>query len=444
MEQRNGRIDRHGQKQSKVLIHHFVGAGFRQGARGAPAAAPGDLEGDLEFLLRAVRKIETIREDLGKVGPVISQQVTEAMLGRRTHLDTSRAERDAEPGRKLLRIERDLREQLAKLHGQLLDTRRALDLTPDTIQAVVEAGLALAGQPPLVETSVPGIWPDASAKRARCPVFRLPMLLGTWQSAHEGLTHPHTQVVRPIVFDHALAQGRDDVVLVHLNHRLVQLCVQLLRAQVWALADKRLHRITARVVAAKAADAPVAIAHARLVVLGADNQRIHEEIIFAGGRLKEGRFTRINGIGELEQLLTAGSRTAAGPRFMERLRPLWDNHRDNLLRALEARMRDRTETLRSRLDDRAMREVAAMRGGMQELAERIGEELDAVNPQLELFTTPERDQFERDRNALRRRLDELPGEMDREERLIRTRYADPHPRLFPVAVTYLVPAQLAN
>ncbi len=73
-----------------------------------------------------------------------------------------------------------------------------------------------------------------------------------------------------------------------------------------------------------------------------------------------------------------------------------------------------------------------MRGGMQELAERIGEELDAVNPQLELFTTPEREQFERDRNALRRRLDELPGEIDREERLIRARYADPHPRLFPV------------
>ena len=28
MEQRNGRIDRHGQKANEVQIHHFVGQGF--------------------------------------------------------------------------------------------------------------------------------------------------------------------------------------------------------------------------------------------------------------------------------------------------------------------------------------------------------------------------------------------------------------------------------
>jgi hypothetical protein len=43
-------------------------------------------------LLRAVRKVESIREDLGKVGPVIAEQVEEAMLGRRRRLDTASAE----------------------------------------------------------------------------------------------------------------------------------------------------------------------------------------------------------------------------------------------------------------------------------------------------------------------------------------------------------------
>ena len=28
MEQRNGRVDRHGQKAAEVHIHHFVGRGF--------------------------------------------------------------------------------------------------------------------------------------------------------------------------------------------------------------------------------------------------------------------------------------------------------------------------------------------------------------------------------------------------------------------------------
>ena len=50
MEQRNGRVDRHGQKADEVHIHHFVGRGFDTvGVSGKV----GDLEGDLEFLMRA-------------------------------------------------------------------------------------------------------------------------------------------------------------------------------------------------------------------------------------------------------------------------------------------------------------------------------------------------------------------------------------------------------
>ena len=43
---------------------------------------------DLEFLYRAAKKVQQIREDLGKVGPVIAEQVEEAMLGKRRVLDT--------------------------------------------------------------------------------------------------------------------------------------------------------------------------------------------------------------------------------------------------------------------------------------------------------------------------------------------------------------------
>jgi superfamily II DNA or RNA helicase len=445
MEQRNGRIDRHGQRQPRVDIHHFVGQGYHARARLAQEARPGDLDGDLEFLLRAARKVETIREDLGKVGPVIARQVTEAMLGRRRQLDTSEAERQSEPARELLRVRRvenELNTHLARLHQQLLETRRELDLTPRAIQAVVEAGLALAGHPPLLVASLPGVWPDPARQRREPVVFRLPRLGGTWQSAYEGLAHPHTHELRPIVFDHALAQGRDDVVLVHLNHRLVQMCLQLLRAQVWSQGDRQLHRITARQVPDTATEVPVAIAHGRLVVLGADNQRIHEEVISAGGHLREGRFTRIDRVGELERLAAAGLPAPAPPWFRPSVEPLWPTHRDGLLRALEARMRDRTKTLQSRLDERADAETAAMRAAIGELVTNIRAQLDEAQPQLELFSTPEREQLERDRSALLRRLDELPVEMAQEEARIRARYAQPTPRLFPVSVTYLVPQGL--
>ena len=83
--------------------------------------------------------------------------------------------------------------------------------------------------------------------------------------------------------------------LVHLNHRLVQMCLRLLRAEVWSVEGrKRLHRITARVVPDHALPTPGGVAHARLVVIGGDSHRLHEEIITAGGFLKEGRFARMN------------------------------------------------------------------------------------------------------------------------------------------------------
>ncbi len=445
MEQRNGRIDRHGQRAARVRIYHFVGKGYQANARNAIDRAPGDLEGDLEFLLRAVKKVEHIREDLGKVGPVIASQVTEAMLGRRRSLNTTQAEGEAEPARKLLRIERDLREQLRRLHDQLGETRRELRLDPDNIHAVVSVGLALAGQPPLREAEFPGLWPDPSGRPTRCPVFRLPPLSGSWARAAEGLAHPHTREIRPIVFDHTLADGRDDVVLAHLNHRLVQMCLRLLRAEVWAQAGrKRLHRVTARVVPNTAAEVPIAIAHGRLVVLGGDNLRLHEELIFAGGELREGRFTRIPQVSRLEQLLAAATDVPVGEPVTARLAALWPEHRSNVLRALEARTRERTETLQSRLDDRATREVAAMRAVLSELQSSIRSQIHEVSPQLELFSLPERDQFERDRGALERRLAELPGEMEREAQMIRARYVSPSPRLFPVSVTYLVPERLAS
>jgi hypothetical protein len=71
-------VDRHGQKAPEVRIYHFVGAGFRE-RLGGEGLRPGQLDGDLEFLARAAVKINQIRADLGTVGPVIAEQVEQAM-----------------------------------------------------------------------------------------------------------------------------------------------------------------------------------------------------------------------------------------------------------------------------------------------------------------------------------------------------------------------------
>ncbi|MBR1214602.1 DISARM system SNF2-like helicase DrmD [Bradyrhizobium sp. JYMT SZCCT0180] len=441
MEQRNGRVDRHGQKADEVHIHHFVGRGFDTARTSGKV---GDLEADLEFLMRAALKVETIREDLGKVGPVIASQVEEAMLGRRLHLDTTRAEQEAEPARKMLKFERDLRRQLEKLAAQLHETQQDLDLTPEHVENVVRVGLELAEQPALIATEVEGIWPDPTGVRKSCPVFRLPALSHSWVQCAEGLAHPHTRKVRPIVFDAALANGRDDVVLAHLNHRLVQMCLRLLRAEIWSLGvqAKRLSRVSACVVDDSALTHPVVIAHGRIVVLGGDNHRLHEEVITAGGALIEGRFSRLN-VGETKAALQSATNTPAPAAIEARFQALWGKQRDSLLAALESRRVERTRNLEKNLDELAEKEVHKLRTVMTELQRAIEAELERKDgPQLMLDLggdEPGKQQRERDLAALRDRLKEIPGEIDQESSYIRSRFANPSARLFPVAVTWLIP-----
>jgi superfamily II DNA or RNA helicase len=438
MEQRNGRVDRHGQKNPEVEVFHFVGAGFDSTK---PGQAPGDLEGDLEFLLRAALKVETIREDLGKVGPVIADQVEEAMLGRRQRFDTARAERESEPVRAMLKLERTLREQLQKLAEQLHETERELRLSPDNIRNVVETGLALAGQPALRLAEVRGLWPDPSGGRLVCPVFHLPALRDSWALCAEGLAHPHTRAIRPLVFDHALAEGRDDVVLCHLNHRLVQMCVRLLRAEVWSQGlTRNLNRFTSRLVPDTVLQTPAVVVHGRLLVLGGDSHRVHEEIILAGGFLREGRFARMN-VGETQAAYAAMEEQSA-PGFVEdRLKELWSKLEAPLLQSLEARMTDRTKNLQKFLDERSEQEVAKLTVILQELEKSIRETLNEKDEPQQRFewSDGERQQRERDLNSLRTRLKEIPDELARETEHLRSRYRDPQPRLFPIAVTFLVP-----
>lgn len=428
MEQRNGRVDRHGQKAARVDVYHFVGQGFGDTK---PGTRKDQLEDDLEFLMRAALKVETIRQDLGKVGPVIAQQVEEAMLGRRTRLETDAVERDAEPARRMLKFERDLRKQLEALHDQLHETKRDLGVEPENIEHVVRTGLALAGQPPLIPTGTPG-------------VFRVPILTGSWARGAEGLPHPHTKAVRPIVFDPNLAQGRDDVVLAHLNHRLVQMCLRLLRAEIWSAGgEKKLYRVTSKLVPDTALQTPAIIVHGRIVVLGEDNHRLHEEIIMAGGLLREGRFARMN-VGDTARAYGAASSEPAPEALREKLAELWPNHKGSALAALEARMAERTKNLESFLNDRAEQEVGRFTVVMQELEAAIRAELkESTVVQPTLFDFDEKQQWERDRSALRRRLEEIPQELERELAHLRARYRNPHAKLFPLSVTYLVPQKLA-
>jgi hypothetical protein len=323
---------------------------------------------------------------------------------------------------------------------QYRETQKELRLSPDNIQKVVEVALSLAGQPSLIPVK------GQEERRA----FQLPALKGSWSACSEGLTHPHTQEVRPVVFDHASSKGRDDVVLVHLNHRLAQMSLRLLRAEVWNVGQRKgLKRITARIVPDHTLPNPAIIAHARLVVIGGDSQRLHEEIITAGGFVtspREGqvRFTRMK-VSEVEEALEAGSGREPSESVKATLLDLYPKLAPSLAQALQGRTEDRTAGLQKKLSERANKEAEDIRAILTELKRAIEEELDEPEVvQLSLFDDPEREQFERNKLALQSRVKEIPPEIERETAAIKARYANPQPRMFPVAVTFLVPERVAR
>lgn len=431
LEQRNGRIDRHGQRESEVRVMHFVGQGYHERMKSMRERPPGDLEGDLEFLARVAAKVETIRQDLGKVGPILATRVQEAMVGRAVNLNTADAEATAARLRRYLKFEQEVRKQCEDLRATLEESRRELGLTGESVRRVVEVGLTLATQPPLRPISVT----DHEGREVRA--FQVPALRGSWSAALAGLEHPHTGLVRPVVFDEADARGRDDVVLCHLHHPLVQLGLRLLRAEIWG--GGKLFRHTARL---GNVSEPMVVAYGRLVVIGSRGHLLHEELVHAGGALRQGKLERL-GVNALKEALREVG-DERGSAFEAQAMALWPALKSPLEAALQARMRERTGNLASFLEKRCEREVDDMRAVLDDLARRIASEL-AEKPveQLQLWTPVEKEQLERNRKALEVRLAEIPGESEREAETIRARYVDPEPRLFPVCVSWVFPQRMA-
>ncbi|MCB0014495.1 MAG: hypothetical protein KDE34_21420, partial [Anaerolineales bacterium] len=391
------------------------------------------------FLMRAVYKVDQIREDLGSVGPVIAEQVESAMLGTRQSLNTAAAEDQAQKARRLLRYEKELQRDIDKYHLRVLETREALALEPENVERMVQTALALAGQSPLRPTEEPG-------------VFDLPYLTGSWGSCARGLPHPHTKKKRPITFNPQRTYRRDDVVYVHLNHLLVQQAIRLLRAEVGKpeSVSAALYRVTGREVPKNHLPdgKPAVLAFARLVITGGDNQRLHEEMIVAGGSLTLEAvrpFSRITTLRDLNNIVAQMTDKPLSAAHQAICQDLWPKIQGPLFDSLSKRASERMSSYEQTLLDRAEKQAAEIEAILRELERAIEQELDESEPvQLQFdftgWSEAERQQLTRDTAALRRRLETIPAEIEAEKERITNRVLSPTPRLFPIAVIFLKPA----
>ena len=428
LEQRNGRIDRHGQRAPEVLIHHFVA----YGQDGKPA-------GDTEFLARVAHKLQEIRHDLGSAAPVLARQIEERMIGTRRDLDEREWRDDTKAGRLALQQGKRIRDEIEELRARLESSVEEVAATPERLLRVVQVALDLARQQPLRPTT-------RTVEGSQIQVWEVPDLTGPWADATIGLADPITDERRPITFDGELvARTRTkQAVHVHLGHPLVAKALRLLRAQVWApAADTRLARVTARV--AEVEDI-VVVAHTRLVITGTDGQRLHEEIVPAGVRYRDGRASQITAQRDVQAALDAATDEPVPKHVLDLLAAQWPRIEESLRGAIENRARTVAEQKGRHLDARRDEQLEMVRQVLTELRTSILESLE--EPEWEQLVLDldgdQRNQVQRDLEALRRRAEAIPEEIEREQELIRRRYAERTPRWFPAAVTFLVPREVAQ
>ena len=444
LEQRNGRVDRHGQP-SPGGAHPPL-----RRRRLAEAPRAGSLEDDLEFLdpprpqarpdPRGPRQRRSASSPTGRT----------ADARRARHPRRAAGCRSARPRPACSSVERDLREEVARLARRLDDTRTSSASPPHAIERVVRTGLRLARQAPPrsrhprpTRRRPPPVWPGVPRRPAHRelgsrPCSTCPTRSNRTRSARSPST-TRSPPTAPTTSSLPTSATRSS------PRRM-----RLLRGRdlVDRSASRTSHRVTARIVADADLSELVVAIHARLVITGRGGHRLHEEVIAAGGRIAGG------------PLLPRGL-----PRRRTRPRP-GRRHRRNAAHPTSARRsptlgppsrsrcaapsRTAPATAPSQLDPVA---AAARRRRRRRAANRPqrAAHIDPLRARTPLRTRtadarlrPGRTrQFTRDIDALGP-ADAIPAEMDDEEVAIRRRYEDQALRLFPAAVTFLVPRRMVT
>jgi hypothetical protein len=209
LEQRNGRIDRHGQARD-VTVFHFTS----------------DDDADMRFIAHVVAKVHEIREDLGSVG-----EVFDAAFERR-FVDLDEAEpllslldKDVDSSKGRAAVPRPTTMDTGERYAaQLTELAHHVDLSPDTLRDTLDVALGIGLSRPRLEG------PDGKGRmklRHPLPPHWESLIDDTLRLATEdGRLGPLPQIVFDpqhfieVIQDRPVFRASKDTVLLHLGHPL--------------------------------------------------------------------------------------------------------------------------------------------------------------------------------------------------------------------------------
>ncbi len=446
LEQRNGRIDRKGQRAPEVRCHYFV---LEQ--------RPED-----RVLDTLVRKTETIRQQLGSLAPVLQRDV-EALLAdgiARDDADALRAriesaELDAK--KKATVVEQleaarergqDLERQLDRLQSLMGKAKEWLNFDADRFRHVLDKALSLSSAPPLAPVEHMG----RDAWRVSIPSND-----AAWTDTADTLRKPkdrrttreewrRTSAIRPVVFeDNGHLDG--EAVHLHLEHRLAQRLLGRFTAQ------GLVHYDLARACVGHTRDSqPRVILLGRLGLLGPRAGRLHDEIIAVAARWRpaaartnplepyaEGGKAEAQTLALLDAALPEADANRVGPEIERRLTDTIARDVEELRPHLQQRAEVAMTAAEALLRERAEKEALDLATLIRERTNRI-RAAQKQAPQLELeFAAEELKQLRAEQKHWEQRLHSLERELREEPERLRKSYEVQSARVEPVGLVYLWP-----
>ncbi len=238
IEQRNGRIDRHGQPRD-VTIFHFVS----------------DQDQDLAFLSHVIRKADEIREDLGSANEIFDEAAHRRLIAGESARDVQ-ADLDLRVSQAIGRARIDADATLdTGGEGQAAETQlkalaAEIDLDPVALRDTLESAMAVRGGRPQL---------DCSDMPQTCKLLN-PALPGWSEVIDESLRRPQQGgalgPVSRLAFDAApfldeiggrlVFSPRPDVLMAHLSHPMLQHAISTLSRRRFPGTGEEVSRWTVR------------------------------------------------------------------------------------------------------------------------------------------------------------------------------------------------------
>ncbi|KPI52020.1 hypothetical protein KW94_10625 [Clostridioides difficile] len=229
MEQRNGRVDRHGQYRD-VYIHHFNSKD----------------DEDMQFLSRIVQKVDQVREDLGSVGQVLDRMIethfdsVETKINENLDVDFVGQTYKADMKQRVTDIQKDSSKALQRLTA----TEISLDLNPNNVADIFKYALQSDG----------GDLEEVQTQNG--VVYRINPIPATWNAIIDETIRIKSgnqkSALPRVVFDSSYFEKEvngykvysysDDIVLLRLGHPLIQKSILNMKRALWE--DTKLRRWT--------------------------------------------------------------------------------------------------------------------------------------------------------------------------------------------------------